>query len=193
MQTMRGTNFVATWNAEEIVGATQEQMARGVGQAAQYLARRVKERISRPGVMKTQRFGTSRLGGKRVARGTPGADIIRISRPGEPPRKRTGQLRASIQAEPIGTTGLLYRVGSHLKKARWLELGTVKMKPRPFLRSTLSAERLNTRVIMLASAGGARLNIPRHAASASSELTAEDVTRGSKNAWFQQPPAMGEL
>lgn len=193
MTTMRGTNWLGTWNADAVVGATQEQLARGVGRAAQYLARRIKERISRPGVLKTQRFGASRLGGKRVARGTPGADIIRISRPGEPPRKRTGQLRASIRAEKVDAAGLLYRVGSHLKKARWLELGTVKMKPRPFLRTTLSAERLNMRVIMLASISGARLNVPRHTAPASSELTAEDVDRGSKNAFFQAPPAMGEL
>jgi len=56
------------------------------------------------------------------------------SSPGEPPHVQTGQLRASIGWEPI-KNGV--RIGSYLNKALWLEMGTHKMLPRPFLRRML--------------------------------------------------------
>lgn len=61
------------------------------------------------------------------------------SLPGEPPRKQTGELRMSITHEVDADT-LTARVGSQLKRAKFLELGTRKMQARPFLRITAFEE-----------------------------------------------------
>jgi HK97 gp10 family phage protein len=53
------------------------------------------------------------------------------SKPGDPPHKQTGRLLASVAFE---IQGLIGRVGTNLKYGRWLELGTRKMKARPWLR-----------------------------------------------------------
>lgn len=179
--------YVATWNLEAVEGRVEEQVARGLGRAAQYLAKRIKENIGRPGVKATTPFGSTTVMGKRVERGTPGGDIVRISRPGEFPRKRLGDLQSSIRGEQIDAKGLLYKVGSALAKAASIELGSRHMQPRPYLRATLAQERDELRAIFLGGAAQSR------AGSASSELTAEDVERGEKNEFFESPPAMGEL
>jgi hypothetical protein len=56
------------------------------------------------------------------------------SSPGEPPAKRTGHLRRNIAHEVVGLTG---RVGSNLSYSRHLELGTMHIAPRPWLRPAL--------------------------------------------------------
>lgn len=63
------------------------------------------------------------------------------SDPGEPPKTVTGRLRSSISHEvfyspndPLGVKGY---VGSNVEYALYLELGTEKMEPRPFLRPTV--------------------------------------------------------
>lgn len=55
------------------------------------------------------------------------------SAPGEPPHKQTGFLRESVTYE-IDEPSLTARVGSNAEYAKPLELGTSKMKPRPWLR-----------------------------------------------------------
>lgn len=62
------------------------------------------------------------------------------SDPYTPPHARSWDLYRSIQFE-IGLRGgkRILRVGSHLPYARCLEMGTVKMYPRPFLLVTVMA------------------------------------------------------
>jgi HK97 gp10 family phage protein len=64
------------------------------------------------------------------------------SAPGQPPHKRTGTLGRSIDSETIrrfpNFTG---RIGTNINYGRWLELGTRRMKPRPYLRPALDAKR----------------------------------------------------
>lgn len=63
----------------------------------------------------------------------------RASAPGDPPAPDLGNLRRSITHElDIDERGLLARVGSPLFYSFYLELGTVKMEPRPFLRPALN-------------------------------------------------------
>lgn len=179
--------YVAKWNLKAVESQVEAQVARGLGRAAQYLAKRIKENVSRPGVKATTPFGSTTVMGKRVMRGTTGGDIVRISRPGEPPRLRTGIFRASIRAEMIeGSRGLAYKVGSDLSQAASLELGSRRMKPRPYLRSTLAQERGEMRAVFMGGATQTR-TVPT-----SSEVTEEDVVRGRKSVFFQEPPAMGE-
>ena len=64
------------------------------------------------------------------------------SSPGEPPKKITAQLQNSIRTKVIRRKrAIIGLVGTNLKKGRWLEFGTSKMKPRPYLRPTLSEKR----------------------------------------------------
>lgn len=179
--------YVAKWNLKAVEGRVEAQVAHGLGRAAQYLAKRIKENVSRPGVKATTPFGSTTVMGKRVMRGATGGDIVRVSRPGEFPRLRTGIFRASIRAEIVeGSRGLAYKVGSDLAQAASLELGSLNMKPRPYLRSTLAQERGEMRAVFLGAASQTRMP------PTSSELTEEDVARGRKNVFFEEPPAMGE-
>ncbi|KKL19812.1 hypothetical protein LCGC14_2461710 [marine sediment metagenome] len=83
---------------------------------------------------------------KKLNRGQPtrtfqSGSIIGLdpSSPGEPPKKITAQLQNSIRTKVIrGKDRIIGLVGTNLKKGRWLEFGTSKMKPRPYLRPTLS-------------------------------------------------------
>lgn len=59
---------------------------------------------------------------------------------GEPPAVRTGRLRASITFE-VDKGNLVGRVGSDVEYAPYLELGTVYMEPRPYLRRQLHQNR----------------------------------------------------
>lgn len=62
------------------------------------------------------------------------------SRPGEYPRKQTGHLRRTITYE-VDEATMTARIGTNLLYGKFLELGTIRMKARPFLRKTLMAER----------------------------------------------------
>lgn len=74
--------------------------------------------------------GTGRYRGRKVG-------PIERSRPGEPPRKQTGRLRASVTHE-IDEKALVGRVGTNVEYGAALELGTRRgLAPRPWLRPAL--------------------------------------------------------
>jgi len=56
------------------------------------------------------------------------------SAPGQAPATDTGTLVSSIKAESKDLTGRVY---SDLEYAFWLEFGTLKMEPRPYLNPAL--------------------------------------------------------
>lgn len=57
------------------------------------------------------------------------------SKPGEPPHVDTGRLRASISTiTDVGSEQVVTRVGTNVRSGRELELGTSRIKPRPWLR-----------------------------------------------------------
>lgn len=127
--------------------------------AVRHVANRVKEKLSLSGV------GFSGRPGKR---GTRIYGFIR-SKPGEPPRKQTGTLRRGITYE-VDKDLLIARVGvmgPALPYAKALELGTPKMKRRPFLRQTLFEESANIQQILdgkgmqgLSAGPGPGVNVP---------------------------------
>ncbi len=69
-----------------------------------------------------------------------GGETIRASKEGEPPRRRTGILRASIKGEPIDGQGLVWKVGTVLGYGRILEL----FRKRRYLKPTL--EKMQSRL-----------------------------------------------
>jgi HK97 gp10 family phage protein len=78
------------------------------------------------------------------------------SAPGEPPAVVTGILRKSVtwetQNEGIGIVGYVGseegRAGTSTKYAKWLEFGTSKMKPRPWLRPAFEKAQVAVKEIM---------------------------------------------
>lgn len=73
----------------------------------------------------------------------------RASAPGDPPAPDTGRLRASygFTTARTGAGGEL-TVGTGDKKAKWLEFGTSRMRPRPHLRPVMLRNRTRiTRII----------------------------------------------
>ncbi len=81
-----------------------------------------------------------KLTGKRSGRiYRRGKRIHQASAPGEAPAVDTGFLRTSIAAFNVKREGddVIGQVAAHAKYAIYLEKGTRKMKPRPFLMVTL--------------------------------------------------------
>jgi HK97 gp10 family phage protein len=62
------------------------------------------------------------------------------SKPGQPPRKQTGQLQGSITYE-IDPVKMTARVGTNLMHGKYLELGTRKMAKRPWLKRAVNEMR----------------------------------------------------
>lgn len=60
---------------------------------------------------------------------------------GQAPNTDTGRLVSSIAAEKTGETE--YEIGTNLDYGEYLEMGTVKMRPRPWLVPALNANRDN--------------------------------------------------
>lgn len=76
------------------------------------------------------------------------------SKPGEAPHKQTGTLRSSI-AWSVDRERLVVRIGTALKYGKYLELGTAKMQPRPFLRPTLANHKTKYAALLSAQLKGA--------------------------------------
>lgn len=120
-----------TWNGDAFKAGLEKAMGRRIDAACMYLASQVKADISQPG---TLRYGGSRDAKGRYVKGTSKTKTVynfTHSRPGNPPYKQMGTLRASITWERSGLVG---RVGTNLMYGLYLELGTGTMAPRPFLR-----------------------------------------------------------
>ena len=62
----------------------------------------------------------------------------RASAPGEAPANDTGRLAESIQSSIEGKTAEVF---TNMEYAPWLEFGTQKMEPRPFLFPAVEKER----------------------------------------------------
>jgi HK97 gp10 family phage protein len=115
----------------------ERQVLRNLDAAGFFLVSQIRPMISTPSrtVSHVPRFKGDQLVGMKKVLGPRGSNR---SKPGEPPHKDYGRLRASIAREtvPNGSSPRCF-VGSALPHAKFLELGTVKMAARPFLRRAL--------------------------------------------------------
>lgn len=116
----------------ELVAGLKQNMSA----AAIYLASEVKADISQPGTLRYSPIGKKGKASKRQK------TIYNFthSRPGNPPYKQTGRLRASITWELVG---LIARVGTNVVYGRAQELGYAPrhLAARPYLRPNLAKRR----------------------------------------------------
>lgn len=143
----------SVWQGPAVLKRVHDLIARRLDSAAIHLQNQIKAEISLPGtggavralrrfkLMPWESVAYAELTGRKrrlYRRGRTIYGLVR-SKPGEPPRKQYGHLRRSITHQTDRKELVAY-VGSNLAYARFLELGTSKMLPRPYLRSTFYRE-----------------------------------------------------
>jgi phage gpG-like protein len=116
------------WHGPEAIEYVREKAAQGLARAAIEVRRRAAQLLSLAGTAVS-------TGGGGIRKGARITGAVR-SKAGEPPRKQTGRLRASVTYE---TNGLKARVGTNVRYGKYLELGTKRgIAPRPWLRRALN-------------------------------------------------------
>lgn len=111
------------WHGDEAKDYVRARIVRCLYRAAYAVQARAKQLLSVA--------GTGKIKGEKVG-------PVARSLPGEPPRKQTGRLRASVQIE-VDEASLTARVGTNVEYGRHLELGTKRgLGPRPWLRRALA-------------------------------------------------------
>jgi HK97 gp10 family phage protein len=98
-----------TWNGDAYLAYVAEVFDDRLGSAAEVIATAMRNNLS--------------------------TDYPPASSPGESPHRRRGNLQAEVHVEKPGP--LVRRIGSSVKYAAFLELGTRKMAARPFLLKSL--------------------------------------------------------
>ena len=111
------------WHGDEALKHVRARGIQFLTKAILAVERRAKKLLSIP--------GTGRSKGRT-------AGPITRSKPGEPPRKQTGQLRGSVTSE-VDEATMKARCGTNLPYGKYLELGTKRgILPRPWLRRALA-------------------------------------------------------
>ena len=101
----RQTRMAMTWNGDEFKARARNAVNIAAGKGAVELQNQMKANITLP--------------------------YPPASKPGESPRRRTGNLRRSVQVALLGDGRA--RVGTNVKYGRWLEFGVIgKILPRPW-------------------------------------------------------------
>ena len=116
------------WHGSEASEMIHHRAIDFVTSAAIIVERRVKQLLSIAGTASS------------IVKGHKGDRITNAvrSKPGEPPRKQTGDLRSKYTYE-VDDESMTARVGSNQPKAKALELGTRRgLLPRPALRRALA-------------------------------------------------------
>lgn len=97
----------------------------------------VREELSRPGTGRTYKLAVVRRDGtlSKTKRGRTRYRIHRASAPGFPPAVMYGELR---RGAVMGMVQTRMRVGVTARYGPWLQFGTPRMRPRPFMDRALA-------------------------------------------------------
>ncbi|NIU01086.1 MAG: hypothetical protein GWN01_09225 [Nitrosopumilaceae archaeon] len=135
MAKTRGKNFTVDLKTKRAEKLTKRTTIANMTIATVFARDQVKLKLNRGQPTKT--FDSGRIIG------------LDPSKPGEPPKKVTGQLQRSIiQRVVVKSKNVFGLIGSTVDKAKFLEFGTTRMAARPFLRPTLQEERPKLRRIL---------------------------------------------
>lgn len=153
----------ARW-LREAQGLREQSMRTVIGAQATGRYRATQRIIARRVGVQLGESRIQRLIGQNRSLGDMG--IHRASAPGDPPTVRTGRLRRGIQmARPSrnrAATRVGWRIGVKVNYAPFLEFGTRRMRPRPFVKPVLAkmktlAPRMVTNRLKLAGLHGINL------------------------------------
>ena len=112
------------WNGPKIYQRTVNALIRKMERLGGQMERDIKA---------SMKPGTGREYPSRTGKG-----MHKASKPYYPPAPDTGDLKKSISHSVWYEPGAVHlRVGTDIPYAKWLEIGTRKMLPRPFLRPCL--------------------------------------------------------
>jgi HK97 gp10 family phage protein len=125
------------WYGDKWLENFRQEQVKRLNRAAIYLEGKVKEALGVKGAPLSGRDS-----GGRFVRAN-----CEPSQSGDFPHLQTGNLRRSITHEVDGQK-LIARVGTNAIYSKFLELGTSKMQPRPFLQRVLDEHRAELRAIL---------------------------------------------
>lgn len=129
------------WHGDGAMDYVRRRAVAAITRAAIEVARRAKGLLSVAGT------GPGKGGRGNIYGANPSA-------PGEPPRKQTGRLRASVTYE-VDANALEARVGTNVEYGKHLELGTRRgLAPRPWLRRALAEAQGRINQLLSNIAGG---------------------------------------
>ncbi len=120
------------WHGDEAMGHVRTRAVGFLRRAAIAVEKRADQLLSLPGTVQSIGGKGNKHKKRAVIHGA-----VR-SKPGEPPRKQRGRLRASVTYE-VDPNTLEARVGTNVLYGKYLELGTKRgIAPRPWLRRALA-------------------------------------------------------
>jgi len=112
------------WRGRQFFEKTKAEQAIRMGRSVLFVQGQTKLLLNRSQPLKTQQSGL-RVG-------------LDPSKPGEPPKRVEGSLLKSIATEvEVKGKRIIGRVGTNISYAPFLELGTTRIRQRPFLRPAL--------------------------------------------------------
>lgn len=145
------------WHGHELAKGLQAAARRNTAAACKRLQSHIKAEISQAG---TLRYNPTTKRG-RISKSFKTIYNFTHSAPGNPPYKQTGHLRRSIAWElvsiGVGSATVTGRVGTNLKYGRWLELGTKRIRRRPYIVITLRRHETEIRAILIGGIAGGGL------------------------------------
>lgn len=119
------------WHGKEATVYVKNKVVKRLEIAGRIYRDFIRTKISIPNV--TAAALAKAMAGKRISKSARGGNP---SVAGDYPKKLTGHLRRNIQME-IDTVKMIARVGTNVLYAKFLEMGTRKMKSRPFMQKAL--------------------------------------------------------
>ena len=112
------------WRGRKVFSKTKAETTIRMGQAVLFVQGQTKELLNRSQPLRRLSSGI-RVG-------------LDPSKPGEPPKRVEGSLLRSITTQvEVTTQRIIGRIGTNIEYARFLELGTSRIRPRPYLRPAL--------------------------------------------------------